>query len=618
MTSRSRHALRTALGLLLACSGAIGCGPERPSGVTEVESAQLAVGARDVAPPDADPVWHAVRLPDVWYMARRAVATEGWYRVHFDHPDGAQAPWAILLTWADVDAAVSIDGTRLREGVSFDGRGGTRLNAPLLVVLPAALLRAGRNAVDIRLRVDRAAPGGLGTILVGPAAALDATFAWRRFVQGSFLVVVALAALLLGALNLAIYWRRDPDGARRWLALATALWAIPILTGIVRSPPLPLRLWDWLGGAALAAVAWCFMKGFHATGGFERRRLERRVLAAQAVLALAALLVPELWAFAALVVWIFATAGVGAYVVSLVVRVIRRRKVEYPILLTITSCVASALIVHDVASVFAGRPLSGVWLAVYAVSAVVLLTGVTNMLDFTRAMGEAERLNRELEQRVRDKHAELERNYEALHALERARAVADERERIMRDMHDGMGGQLVSTLAMVESGRGTSAAVADALRDALDDLRLVIDSLDPVEGDLGAALGQVRHRLEPRLERNGIRFDWRVLDLPAVSDLGPERVLQVLRIVQEAIANVVKHARASTVALATGAAALDGRQGVFVEVRDDGRGFDVAAANGRGRGLANMRRRAADLGGSVTLSSGDDGGGTAVRLWLPL
>ena len=204
---------------------------------------------------------------------------------------------------------------------------------------------------------------------------------------------------------------------------------------------------------------------------------------------------------------------------------------------------------HDVASVFAGRPLAGLWLAVYAVSAVVLLTGVTNMLDFARAMGEAERLNRELEQRVRDKHAELERNYEALHALESGRAVAEERERIMRDMHDGMGGQLVSTLAMVESGRGSARAVADALRDALDDLRLVIDSLDPVEGDLGAALGQVRHRLEPRLERNGIRFDWRVLDLPAVSDLGPERVLQVLRIVQEAIANVVKHASASTVTL---------------------------------------------------------------------
>lgn len=596
-------------------AGAMGCGLAEPGGVTEIATAQLALGAREDPPPAEDPVWQAVRLPDVWYMARRAQATEGWYRVHFDHPGGSPAPWAILLTWADIDVALRVDGARLRDGVTFDGRAALHLNAPLLVVVPAALLREGRNVVDIRLRLDRAAPGGLGTLHVGPAAALHATFAWRRFLQGTFLVVVALAALVLGALNGAIYWRRDPGGARRWLALATGLWSIPIFTGLLRSPPISLRLWDWLGAAALAAVAWCFMKGFHAAGGLERRRLERIVLGGQAALALAALLVPQLWAFAAIVIWIIATAGLGTYVVWLVVRVIRRRKVQYPVLLTIASGIASVLIVHDVASVLARQPITGLWLSVYAVSAVVLLTGLTNILDFAGAMGEAERLNLQLEQRVRDKHAELERNYEALHALERARAVADERERIMRDMHDGMGGQLVSTLAMVESGRGSPGAVADALRDALDDLRLVIDSLDPVEGDLGAALGQVRHRLEPRLERNGIRFDWRVLDLPAVSDLGPERVLQVLRIVQEAIANVVKHAGASTVILATGAADLDGRRGVYVEVRDDGRGFDVAAANGRGRGLANMRHRARDLGGSVIVSSGDTG--AAVRLWLP-
>lgn len=594
----------------------MGCGLAPPSGVTEIATAQLAVGARTDPPPDADPAWHAVGLPDVWYMARRAEATEGWYRMHFDHPGGSPAPWAILLSWSDIDAAVRVDGARLSDGITFDGGTGLHLNAPLLVVVPAVLLREGRNVVDIHLRVARAAAGGLGTLLVGPASALESTYAWRRFLQGTFLVVVALAALLLGALNGAIYWRRDPGGARRWLALATALWSIPIFTGLVRGPPIPLRLWDWLGAAALAAVAWCFMKGFHAAAGLERRRLERIVLGGQAALALAALLVPELWAFATIVLWIIATAGLGTYVVWLVVGAIRRRKVEYPVLLTIAAGVASVLIAHDVASVFARRPLTGLWLAVYAVSAVVLLTGVTNMLDFARAMGEAERLNRELEQRVRDKHAELERNYAALRVLESARAVAEERERIMRDMHDGMGGQLVSTLAMVESGRSSSGAVADALRDVLDDLRLVIDSLDPVEGDLGAALGQVRHRLEPRLERNGIRFDWRVLDLPAVSDLGPERVLQVLRIVQEAIANVVKHATASTVTLTTGADAMDGRSGVYVEVRDDGCGFDLAAANGRGRGLANMRRRASDLGGSVTVSS--DGAGAAVRLWLPL
>src|SRR5262249_61208883 len=87
--------------------------------------------------------------------------------------------------------------------------------------------------------------------------------------------------------------------------------------------------------------------------------------------------------------------------------------------------------------------------------------------------------------------------------------VAEERDRIMRERQEGVGGQRVSTLAMGESGRFGPEAVADALHGALDDMRLVIDSLEPVEGDLLAILGAARERLEPRLRRHGISFDWR-------------------------------------------------------------------------------------------------------------
>jgi signal transduction histidine kinase len=250
----------------------------------------------------------------------------------------------------------------------------------------------------------------------------------------------------------------------------------------------------------------------------------------------------------------------------------------------------------------------------YLASGTVLFTGWTMVSDVALALDDAQRLNRELEQRVRDKHDELERNYALLRRLERDRAVSEERDRIMRDMHDGMGAQLVSTLALVESGRGTAKDVSDALRGALDDLRLVIDSLEPVEDDLAATLGMIRQRLEPRLERHGIRFDWQVADLPPLPGFGPERALQMLRIVQEAITNVVKHASAHTIAIRTGVEACDGVRGLYVEVRDDGEGFDAAHVEGDGRGLANMRRRAAALGGRLTLASGP--GGTTVRLWL--
>jgi signal transduction histidine kinase len=91
----------------------------------------------------------------------------------------------------------------------------------------------------------------------------------------------------------------------------------------------------------------------------------------------------------------------------------------------------------------------------------------------------------------------------------------------MRDVHDGVGGQLVSALSLVERGHADANAVAETIRAALEDLRLVIDSMDPLEDDLLSVLGSVRSRLEPRLARHGLRFAWQVADVPPSRDSGP-------------------------------------------------------------------------------------------------
>ena len=234
---------------------------------------------------------------------------------------------------------------------------------------------------------------------------------------------------------------------------------------------------------------------------------------------------------------------------------------------------------------------------------------------FVRALNESEALNARLEERVAEEKGKLETSYRAMHELQRAQVVAEERERIMRDLHDGLGGQLVSALAMAQQRGAEMASVQQTLRDALDDLRLVIDSLDPAEGDLLVLLGTVRGRLEPRLAQQGLRFEWQVRDLPAIPGFTPEKALQVLRIIQEAIANVLKHAQARTVTVRTGTDAAGGAlPGVFIEVVDDGIGLQAAAT--AGRGLANMRSRAARIGAKLDVLARDRG--TSVRLWLPL
>jgi signal transduction histidine kinase len=189
-----------------------------------------------------------------------------------------------------------------------------------------------------------------------------------------------------------------------------------------------------------------------------------------------------------------------------------------------------------------------------------------------------------------------------------------ERERITREMHDGLGGQLVSTIAMLERGRGTQSEVTEALRRALDDMRIVIDSLDPTTTDLTTSLGKLRARLEPLLRRNGMALRWRIEDVRGLDDFPPEQSLHILRIIQEAVTNAILHAKASEVSVHIRAG--DARGDVLsIEIWDDGGGFRPDGVH-EGRGIRNMQSRAEALGGELRFDREDSG--THIELRVPI
>jgi signal transduction histidine kinase len=249
-----------------------------------------------------------------------------------------------------------------------------------------------------------------------------------------------------------------------------------------------------------------------------------------------------------------------------------------------------------------------------AVAAVVLLLFIfQHGRSLQRAMLESIQLRQRADELARSLRREQERAQEAI----RQQDILTERQRVTRDLHDGLGSTLVSTLVALERGAVSAEAVPAILRECVDDLRIVIDSLELSEPDLVVLLGSLRHRLGPRLESAGLSLRWEVDDLPRLSWLGPSHTLQVMRIVQEALTNVLKHARARSVRLAT--SSTRGEQGAecaTILIEDDGPGFDVASA-ATGRGLKNLKLRAQQLGGALEIRSLPEMG-TSVRLSLPV
>jgi signal transduction histidine kinase len=149
-------------------------------------------------------------------------------------------------------------------------------------------------------------------------------------------------------------------------------------------------------------------------------------------------------------------------------------------------------------------------------------------------------------------------------------------------------------------------------------LKLTLDSLEPVEADLLLLLATLRYRLAPRLEGTGVSLRWEVQELPALQWLDPSSALHILRIVQESIANILRHTRATEIRVGTSVAGA----GVQVTIEDNGQGFDVQRATSSGlpatagRGLQNQRRRALAIGATVSWESRSTG--TRFVLWLPL
>ena len=169
--------------------------------------------------------------------------------------------------------------------------------------------------------------------------------------------------------------------------------------------------------------------------------------------------------------------------------------------------------------------------------------------------------------------------------IEASRLVREqERQRLTYDLHDGLSGHLASIIALSE--RAKSKPIEAAAREALNDLRLVIYSLDLGTSDLPLALANFRERLIPQLQRLGVELDWSMANLPEVSGVTPGNALAVLRILQEAITNALRHGPARRIVL-RGSASNDGMAAIAIE--NDGQPFATA---GGGRGLENMRRRA--------------------------
>lgn len=215
---------------------------------------------------------------------------------------------------------------------------------------------------------------------------------------------------------------------------------------------------------------------------------------------------------------------------------------------------------------------------------------------------------------LRDMMAEHER----LQARVAELLVHEERARIARDLHDGVGSELSALLWSVrtlearlgEGGRaGELSGFAERIRQGTDELRSVVWALRAESQDWESLVAHLRGRC---LELCGEQVTLRFFDEGARPGmvLPGEARLHMVRIVQEAVRNAVRHAQPRTVTVR-----LSGHEEIRVVVEDDGCGLPEGALASSSGGLRNLRHRAAALGGTLRFSAAPQG--TCMEATLP-
>ena len=571
-------------------------------------------GAIDVSatapPPGAEAL--AITLPNRLRRPDGNVQGVFWYRLELPPLAAMPTNPAIFLPRLTDGGTFYLNGTPVLSIPAADALRRVRWRRARAFALPAHVLQADANVLTAKI-VSRDFTIDFPYLLLGPEDELQAEVEQRQWIDQYGSQFTGVTAVVVGAFILCIWWFRRKERYYLLFGISSLLWAVRTLNYSIEV--MPAESWWWWRAThfLVVAAATATLAGFFLSFAGLNWRKWSVVVAIHAVIGPLAVVASDGRLHEA--VYTYWQGPLFLVVIASLARLAwwgyRNRSVEV-LLITIGVLLATVLAANDYATVSGIFAHTRVYTLHFALPVLLLTIGALLTIRFVRALRDSEESNVVLAERLAEKERELAAHYERMRYAEQRKASAAERQRIMQDMHDGLGAQLVSSLVLVERGGAQPADIAMLLRESLDEMRLAIDAFGQSEIDLNGALAGLRFRMEPRLTAAGMTVDWTIDDTFAALQFDEHVALQLLRIVQEVLSNVIKHSRATKLTVRFEA----DRRHLRVIVADNGAGFAGEQA-GAGHGLPGIRKRAHEIGGDADIETSSRGTTVVVRCPVP-
>ena len=496
-----------------------------------------------------------------------------------------------------------------------------QLFRPSFVPLPLAL-SPGQHRIDIRLRTVAGTFPGLSELWFGPHELIEHECGALQDLQVGMRIGGLMLMMFISIVSLSVY-AAQRDGLSLGFTLASMGWCLHTLVVLGWLGPMSDQTWiTWfmvtrpMTGFFGLYVALCLVQNRH-------RSLEWGLVGFGLLTYLALALLPmqhwQTWLIGIAAMIVPLTLAMGCYLLWYA-----SAKSGYlsDFSFAISMFFGVGANALDVARSKELLPYSLLSMTHWMAPFLALSIGLLATERLVRYLDYRKEAARQLKQELAAQKIQLAAYHEEIQSQREKILLTEERQRLVRDMHDGLGSQLISASALLKSGpmQASRSAELTALIDhALLDLRSLLDvfsspqhlNKDDTQDTVSLLLAMLRHRLTPVFRSQGIQLTWQSEALPHSFLSNDQDRLQLLRLLQEACTNIIKHARAKSVAMRTHV-----NDSVIVfEVQDDGQGIDAAQPNrGKksGHGMANMADRAARLGAELVVDSSAEG--TCVRV----
>lgn len=539
------------------------------------------------------------------------------YTLRFDLATLPAEALGIYVPKMSLAGSVSVNGKFFGNCESGQLKEVRCLNRPYLFKVPASFFKTGVNEIQFEIYANARQINGLSSVLVGKIEKLDSLiYRWRYWLQVDLIAGLSWLSGVLGVMALVVGIMVGKNSVYFWFGLTSLVNAVATASFLTSRPVVDSDVFSWIIFSSRLASGHLLILMF--TSFFEKLkpRLCGGVLAytviSVALIGLSGnsrtlvtilylpLLVSVFLMPALMLYWTWQTRQINHIFATLMMG-----------LITISSKL-------DWLKFTGELPFTGLYLIPYAYSGTLLMFGGMLLFLLATALIQEKNLSVDLEMKVQERTAELNAVHDRFLNSEIERAKIQERQSMLQDMHDGFGSQLVIAKMMVEQNQMSQSDLACLLEESVTDLYLLLDTLENSNDYLPNALIDYRFRTQKRLTGSTVKLHWN-LKVDHTPEVLPKLVLEILRFVQEALSNALKHAKATNIFIDVtyDEVALQ----LTILIADDGVGIGENMPLGRGR--TNMLARASSMGGQLSVSGIHQTllmshPGTQVKLVVPL